>query len=152
MIISFDLDETLFVNPRIAETEPPIPFPYSLIYKEHFRKGATELVNSLRQRGHSIYIYTTSFRTPGYIRGYLKRYKIKVDRIINGKMHRDLVQRDRPQIMPSKYPPHFKIDIHVDDELSVKQNGESYGFNVVLLREDDSSWTEKVLKEVKRWE
>lgn len=33
MIISFDLDETLFVSPNEHAIETPIGFPFSLLYK-----------------------------------------------------------------------------------------------------------------------
>ena len=75
MIISFDLDETLFVNPEKIETENPIKFPFSLIYKERLRKGTIQLFTEIQRRNHKIIIYTTSYRTVSYIKGYFRKYK-----------------------------------------------------------------------------
>ena len=37
MRVSFDLDEVLFVLPETHKTEPPLRFPFNLIYKERLR-------------------------------------------------------------------------------------------------------------------
>lgn len=150
MRISFDLDETLFVNPRTMDTEPELKFPWNLLFKEKLRKGSVSLFKEIRERGHEIYIYTTSFRTTGYIRSYFKRYGLTLDRIINGDIHKKEVQRDRKQIMPSKYPPQYQIDLHIDDDKSLKANADHLGFSVLLLKESDKEWLCKIRKEMKR--
>lgn len=52
--------------------------------------------------------------------------------------------------MPSKVPSKFGIDLHIDDDTSVKQNGVQFGFNVLILSKTDTEWTVKVLEEAKR--
>lgn len=47
MRISFDLDEVLFVFPQTHKTEPPLMFPFNLIYKERLRLGTPELIPKL---------------------------------------------------------------------------------------------------------
>ena len=37
MIISFDLDDTLFVSEDKFDVEQPLPFPFNVIYKERLR-------------------------------------------------------------------------------------------------------------------
>jgi hypothetical protein len=39
--------------------------------------------------------------------------------------------------MPSKYPSKYRIALHVDDDLSVQENGDVYGFSVCLIRPED---------------
>ena len=46
--ISFDLDDTLFVDAKQINAEPLLSFPYSLIYKERLRLGTPELMNKIR--------------------------------------------------------------------------------------------------------
>ena len=44
MIVSFDLDDTLFVSPLEFETEKVLKFPWKMIYKEKLCFGTTELL------------------------------------------------------------------------------------------------------------
>lgn len=148
MRISFDLDDTLFVYHETHEVEKEMKFPFNLFFKDCLRKGAVDLIKRLKSQGHEIYIYTTSFRSLGYIKGYFRKYKIKLDGVINGAVHEAQVQKGRREIMPSKYPPRFRIDLHIDDEITVKQNGSRYGFRVMIIGERDSQWTEKIMKKV----
>ena len=52
--------------------------------------------------------------------------------------------------MPSKVPSRFAIDLHVDDDISVKQNGIQYGYSVLIISKDDDAWVQKVIEEAER--
>lgn len=52
--------------------------------------------------------------------------------------------------MPSKVPSKFGINLHIDDDISVKENGIQYGFNVMIISKEDELWTQKVIEEAKR--
>ena len=52
MRVSFDLDEVLFVSPKTHKTEPPLPFPLRIIYKERLRLGTPELIRKLQALGY----------------------------------------------------------------------------------------------------
>lgn len=97
MIISFDLDETLFVNPEKVPTEKPLKFPLNRIYRDRLRAGAVDLLT------------------------WINKSDVK-----------------------------YRIDLHVDDEKSVYQNGIAHGFRVYLLSEDDIDWTERLKAEIIR--
>jgi hypothetical protein len=56
------------------------------------------------------------------------------------------VQGKRIEILPSKYPTRYKIDLHIDDDISVKENGDNYGFKVFILNEDKVNWVEELWK------
>lgn len=45
--------------------------------------------------------------------------------------------------MPSKYPSKYRMDLHIDDDVSVLQNGKLYGFKVYLVGSQDDDWTKK---------
>lgn len=146
--VSFDLDDTLFADPRRSAVEKPPRFPMNLFYKDCLRLGTIGLFKDLRKMGVEIWIYTTSFRSERYIRGLFRRYGISVDGVVNGFRHASEVQGGRREPMPSKYPSKYKIDLHIDDDISVKQNGDSYGFRVMLVAEDDPEWARKVTARV----
>ena len=50
--------------------------------------------------------------------------------------------------MPSKYPCKYRIALHIDDDISVAQNGKTYGFKVFLVGEQDDEWVEKIKNEI----
>ncbi len=150
MIVSFDLDETLFVNPEKVPTEDNLNFPLNKIYKDRLRKGTSELLKWINNNNIELWIYTTSFRSERYIKSIFRHYGIKIDNIINGKRHEKEIQKNNTERLPSKYPAKYHIDLHIDDEISVYQNGISYGFRVYLLKENDILWTENIKNEILR--
>jgi hypothetical protein len=52
--------------------------------------------------------------------------------------------------MPSKVPSKFGINLHIDDDTSVKENGIQFGFNVCIINKEDEAWDQKVIEEAKR--
>lgn len=150
MIVSFDLDDTLFVSPDEFKTERELSFPLNKIYKERLRYGTISLLNNIREQGIQIWIYTTSFRSEKYIRRLFRCYGIKADNIINGSRHEKEVQRSKSEAMPSKYPSKYHIDLHIDDDISVLENGRQYGFRVFLVGVQDDEWDKKIINEVER--
>ena len=95
MRVSFDLDEVLFVLPETHKTEPPLIFPFNLIYRERLRLGTPDVINTLQELGYEVWVYTSSFRTESYIRNLFRHYHIKFDGIVNGTRHLKEVQRDK---------------------------------------------------------
>jgi len=151
MRISFDLDDTLFVAEEDGfQLEPPLKFPLNKVFQERLRKGTPELMRRLRETGCEIWVYTTSFRSPFYIRSLFRNYGIRIDGIVNGERHEKEVQANHRDPMPSKYPAHYRIDLHVDDDRSVYQNGEYYGFRVFLIGPPDDEWVDKIMQAVNR--
>ncbi len=150
MIISFDLDGVLFVNPTYYEIEPPLIRPFDRLYPDRLRKGTVDLIHTLREQNYTVWVYTSSYRRERYIKGLFWHYHVKFDRIINATIHEKLVQRDKKIRLPSKLPSYFHISLHIDDEDTVVQNGYSYGFHVLKVSEPDPLWVEKILREANR--
>ena len=149
MRISFDLDETLFIDPQRFPTEPELRFPLDRIYRDRLRRGTVRLLKWINESDCELWIYTTSFRTERYIRRLFYHYGIRIDRVINGQRHQREVQRGRRDF-PAKYPSFYRIDLHVDDEISVYQNGIAYAFRVFLLKQDETDWTDQLMREITR--
>lgn len=150
VIVSFDLDDTLFVSPDKFKTEKELNFPWNKIYKERLRFGTISLIKQIKEEGIQVWIYTTSFRSERYIRGLFRHYGIKPDDIINGTRHAKEVQGNKIEPMPSKYPGKYRIDLHIDDDVSVLQNGRLYGFKVHLVDGQDDEWANKILDKIRK--
>ena len=153
MRVSFDLDEVLFVNPETHKTEKELAFPLRNIYKERLRLGTPELINTLQKLGYEVWVYTSSFRSEGYIKGLFRHYGVKFDGIVNGTRHQKEVQQGRSQILPQKVPNRYRISLHVDDEAVICSYGREFGFEAYQLDAQDDEWKEKIIakaKEVKK--
>src|SRR5438270_12026835 len=88
MRISFDLDDTLICYGGMIPCEPRLPWPVRcLLNDEPLRCGARQLVRTLRERGHQVWIYTTSDRGPRAVRWWLRLHGVQVDRVVNGVEH-----------------------------------------------------------------
>lgn len=146
MCISFDIDDTLIVISREMPVEAgilPGALQQQLVWP--LRLGTRGLVKELRRRGHRIWIYTSSGRSIFQIRLWLLFYGIAVDGVVNEELHRRTLSSRRFDRLPSKYPPAFGIDLHVDDSEGVRVEGNQHGFRVVVVKPEDENWTDKVL-------
>lgn len=145
MNISFDLDSTLIPNGIEFETEKRSRLA-KLLGIEEIRKGTPELMNELKNEGHNIHIYTTSFRTKRKIRRTFKYYGITVDRVVNQTENQLLLSSKK--ITASKFPPVFGFDVHIDDSIGVGIESENHNFKAIIIEPNDKNWTKTIRKEL----
>ena len=139
MRISIDIDDTLVLRDHQATPEKgKFPAFIHRWFGEPLRSGTCALVHELRRRGCSVWIYTSSVRGPFQIRLWLFLYGIRVDGVINDDTHRRELSRRNFSRSPSKYPPAFDIDLHIDDSAGVKMEGDELGFRVLVIQPDDA--------------
>jgi hypothetical protein len=140
MRISFDVDDTLVCSAP-TPTEQYMPWWWRWRYPELLRRGTRSLMHELVRRRCELWIYTTSYRGEGYLRGWFARLGVRLGGVVNQQRHEKVVGRHGP----SKYPPAFDIDLHVDDLPGVGIEGERHGFRVVVVSPDDADWTARIL-------
>ena len=145
MRVSFDLDEVLFVSPLTHKTEPRLPFPLYLLFRERLRLGAPELIRRLQELGYEVWIYTSSYRSERYIQSLFGCYGVRLDGIVNAERHLREVQRNHSTPLPQKLPNRYRISLHVDDESVVCSWGREYGFSTYQLEAQDDDWAEKII-------
>jgi FMN phosphatase YigB (HAD superfamily) len=143
MTISFDLDDTLIPGTKTFETEKQT-IAHRLFGLEKIRLGTIELFKELRDEGHRIYIYTTSFRSTTKIKLTFYFYGIPVDAAINQQRHDRQLRENKTRT--SKFPPAFDIDVHVDDSLGLRIEGERFNFKTIIVDEHDKNWGQTILK------
>lgn len=144
MKISFDLDDTIISNNRFPLEKET--FWAKIIGCERIRAGTVALFKALRDRKHTIYIYTTSYRSTLKIKLMFLSYSIPVDVVINQQMHDRRVIRKGKNI--SKFPPEFGIDIHIDDSAGVEMEGKKFGFKTIIISPDETDWASIILKKI----
>lgn len=141
MRISFDVDGTLIPVDRSSPADPErVPFFLRWWLRERVREGTTDLMRQLSAEGWEIAIYTTSFRSPLYLKWLFRWYGARVVSVVNADLHAREIGR-----VPSKFPSRFGIHLHVDDSDGLRLEGEQYGFDVVVVRPEDEDWTGVVL-------
>ncbi|WP_082069135.1 hypothetical protein [Pseudomonas sp. ES3-33] len=147
--ISFDIDDTLACQLHHCSVEASrLPACVHRWLGEPLRIGTRSLTQELRRQGCSIWVYTSSGRTPSYIRRWLLLYGIRVDGVVNSVLHSRALTAHGLSNAPSKFPPAFDIDLHVDDSEGVRIEGHDHGFRVVVVHPQDESWAQKVLDAV----
>lgn len=147
--ISFDIDDTLACQLHHCEVEQSrLPACIHRWLGEPLRRGTRSLIRELRRQDCSIWVYTSSGRTPSYIRRWLLLYGIRVDGVVNSVLHNRALTVHGLENSPSKYPPAFDIDLHVDDSEGVQLEGDDHGFRVVVVHPEDEGWAQKVLEAV----
>jgi hypothetical protein len=146
MRISFDLDETLICHALSVPCENGWgPTVARSIFGEPLRRGARQMFKQLKTEGHEVWIYTTSMRSEFRIQIWLWLHGVLIDGIINFSVHNETPHAVRSLPTPSKYPPTFGIDLHVDDLEGVHMEGLRHGFSVLVIHPSDADWCEKVI-------
>ena len=92
MIVSFDLDDTLFINPEKCSAEKSLHFPLNIVFRDRLRAGTVKLISELKKKNIRVWIYTTSFRSEWYIKTLFRCYVINLDFIMNCERHKKEVQ------------------------------------------------------------
>ena len=147
--ISFDIDDTLACQLHHCPVETSrLPACIHRWLGEPLRMGTRSLIRELRRQDCSVWVYTSSGRTPSYIRRWLLLYGIRVDGVVNSVLHNEALATRGLSNSPSKLPPAFDIDLHVDDSEGVRMEGHDYGFRVVVVDPQDEHWAQKVLDAV----
>ncbi len=149
MRISFDVDDTLVLYEPGAPAEMVVPWWWRWRYPEPLRVGTRDLLQLLHAAGHEVWIYTTSYREPRYMRGWFKSFGVPLTQVVNQDRHDQVVKKSMfPGYTPSKYPLAFGIDLHVDDSEGVAMEGREHGFRVVVVSPTDADWAKRVLAAV----
>ena len=149
MRISFDVDDTLVMHDAPVPRELVVPWYWRWRYPEPLRLGTKALMHALQERKCEIWIYTTSYRQPRYLRGWFKTFGVTLTSVVNQDVHDQRVKKAQfPGYTPSKFPPAFGIDLHVDDSEGVAMEGQEHGFRVVVVAPSDLEWTVRVLAAV----
>jgi hypothetical protein len=154
MRISFDLDDTLICRQVAAKyyEQNLALFWVGRWLNEPLRLGTRFLIRHLQQDGHEIWIYTSSYRQPLMVKLWLRFYGVKVAKVVNQRIHDRYTQLKSSAIQSSKNPKLFDIDLHIDDSIGVKMEGDRYGFRVLVIEPNDLAWVDKVIKTVNAFE
>jgi hypothetical protein len=92
--ISFDIDDTLVCSPGLPD-EQLFPRWRRLWYSERLRHGTKALMGELLRRRSEVWVYTTSYRSPRYLRGWFRCMGVPLAGVVNQARHDRVVGRPR---------------------------------------------------------
>ncbi|UOQ72097.1 hypothetical protein [Hymenobacter cellulosilyticus] len=139
MRIAFDLDNTLICCGYNFPLEPKRSVWARLLGGEPLRRGIVELHDFCRAQGWEVWVYTTSYRRPWYIRKLFWFYGLRLDGVVNQARH----QREA-KARCTKHPPSFGIDWLVDDAPGVGIEAERHNFRAVIISPEADDWVRQV--------
>ena len=141
MRLAFDLDNTLIRGAHAFALETPKRRLWArLLGKEALRAGIAEVAAYCRQHYWEIWVYTTSYRSAGYIRRLFWLHGIRLAGVVNQARH------DREvTVRCTKYPPQFGIDLLVDDSEGVRIEAQRHGFEVLIVSPTDAQWAANLI-------
>lgn len=147
--VTLDLDEVAFCTGDQIPAEPPLPFPFKRIYKERIRQGIPALLLFLGRQGYDIWVYTAKYYSMEYLRGYLKRYSVKVDGIVTGAGHktgrRDAEKKRTDAMLAEQYAE----TLHIDSNLVLRTRRGVKGFEEYPVEAEPADWSRAVMEIVK---
>jgi hypothetical protein len=148
--IAFDLDDTL-IGCRYDFPAEPRRRCARLLAREPLRRGTVRLLRRLATRGHDLWIYTTSQRSPLAIRLLFLAHGVRLGGVVNGlRHHKEIARSGRDYQHCSKYPPHFGIDLLIDDLEGMAIEARRHGYRVLVVRPDDERWAETLVAQIDR--
>lgn len=143
MKISFDIDDTLIFYDKSKNNKSDS----KLLSGEVLRSGSLGLLKAL-QEDHELWIYTTSYRSPFFLKLFFRFKGIKIARVINQRVHEQLLRDLKLSSKPTKLPNHFGIDLHIDDSEGVALEGQKFGFNTLVIDPADKCWDQKIMNNI----
>jgi hypothetical protein len=148
MRISFDIDDTLVCDASVP-WEQPVPWWARAVFRERLRRGTRDLMYALQERDCRLWIYTSSDRSRTYLHWWFRSLGVRLEGAVNQHVHNRRVKLPAgPFYPPSKYPPEFGIDLHIDNLEGVAIEGKRYHFEVLTVSPDDLEWTSRVLNTI----
>ena len=144
MVISFDLDDTLICHQAfVPQEQNHAPWWLRFWLSETLRSGAIDFIKALQADGHTIGVYTTSYRSHCYIKALFKCAGIRLAFVINQHDHEQRFA-SRLNRVASKMPHNFGIDLHIDDDTTLAKNAETFGFQIVQIDPNDLHYQHKI--------
>ena len=147
--VTLDLDEVAFCTGDQIPAEPPLLFPFKRIYKERIRQGIPALLLFLGRQGYDIWVYTAKYYSMEYLRGFLKRYSVKVDGIVTGAGRKKGGQDEEKKRTDAMLAAQYAETLHIDSNLVLRTRRGVKGFEEYPIEAEPVDWSRAVMEIVK---
>ena len=80
----FDMDEVLLRSPADGDLEPPLGFPYRLMFQERIYIGVPALFYFLEKEGYDVWVYSSKYRSVDDVRRFFRFYSAQITGAVTG--------------------------------------------------------------------
>lgn len=150
--VTLDLDELVFCSEENgAPLEKPLPFPLNRTYRERMRLGIPALLHFLGDKGYDIWVYSAHYFSIEYIRGYFRRYSVKVDGIVTSAGRRmsaarnELAKRTEKMITDQ-----YAETLHIDRDMVLRTVRDTRTFEEYPVEAEPAAWAGAVKEIIRR--
>ena len=140
-----DLDEVIFRETGDAPLEPPLPFPWSRIYKERMRLGVPALLHALSQNGYDIWVYSSRCYSTDTVQNIFRRYHVKADGVMTAAGKRTSAPGSEGKSIEQQISKKYRDTVHIDNGAVLQILSETKEFREFCLSGDQDLWSQEIL-------
>ena len=140
--VTLDLDEVVFHGRRGDSAEKPLPFPWSLLYKQPVRLGIPALFRFLKRNGYDVWVYTSRYISMEYLERYFKAYRTSVSGIVTGMSHQT---GEASGNMEKTLRDRYLVTVHIDRNSVLRVNRQTKTFEEYPLSGSAETWSQEIM-------
>ena len=136
---TIDLDEVLLTGGKLSGIG-------GIFYDTNLRSNTALLIKELQRLGFDVWVYTGSYKSEAYIRGYFSMNHCQVDGVVNGinGKHKNKSVKLR-EIFRSKY----RHIVHVDNNMITCVNTATKDYEMVDINSDEAGFAAAAVEKIK---
>ena len=144
---TLDLDEVVFAKDGSVPAEKALPFPLSKLYRERLRLGVPALFRLLNREGWDVWVYTSQYYSPEYIRRLFRKYHVRVTGVVTGAARK--TGKDSAAGLEKLVKDKYQSTLHIDSETVLFTRADGGEFEDLRLP-GESVWSAEVMEIVRR--
>ncbi|MBR5009253.1 MAG: ParB N-terminal domain-containing protein [Clostridia bacterium] len=144
---TLDLDEVVFAKDGSVPAEKELPFPFSKLYRERLRLGVPALFRLLNREGWDVWVYTSQYYSPEYIRRLFRKYHVRVTGVVTGAARK--TENDSAAGLEKLVKDKYQSTLHIDSETVLLTRADGGEFEDLRLP-GESVWSAEVMEIVRR--
>lgn len=144
---TLDLDEVVFAKDGSVPAEKELPFPFSKLYRERLRLGVPALFRLLNREGWDVWVYTSQYYSPEYIRRLFRKYHVRVTGVVTGAARK--TGNDSAAGLEKLVKDKYQSTLHIDSETVLLTRADGGEFEDLRLP-GESVWSAEVMEIVRR--
>ena len=144
---TLDLDEVVFAKDGSVPAEKELPFPFSKLDRERLRLGVPALFRLLNREGWDVWVYTSQYYSPEYIRRLFRKYHVRVTGVVTGAARK--TENDSAAGLEKLVKDKYQSTLHIDSETVLLTRADGGEFEDLRLP-GESVWSAEVMEIVRR--
>ena len=142
--VTLDLDELVFCANR-DEAEKPLSFPFNRWYTEHIRRGIPALLHHLGMLDYDVWVYSSKYYSPEYIRAFFRYYSVRLDGIITGMGRKGKAHEEENKRMSQLLYNQYEETLHIDRGMVLRTGKNVKPYEVYPIEAGDDCWVQAVM-------